>query len=170
MAPPRCRMVRGGCGRDRLERVPSQEFLPAWRLPAIWNRVGRVTMHAAVPLGVVSGEDRFASPIGADPPDLYAPAVHHDPSGAALQAKGPWFGINEGVQNSRPPACRAPPPGHLLAWHFGSRNLVEPIQVLRPRRRLWAGRRSAGQRERELGLPITVTGVAHGVFGPKAGS
>jgi hypothetical protein len=36
-----------------------------------------------------------------------------------------------------------------------------------PRRRLWAGRRPAAQ-EQGPGLHITVTGVAIGVFGPKA--
>ena len=52
-------------------------------------------MHAAVPLRVVPGEDRVASPIGADSPHLQAPAMHHDPSGAAVQAQSPWFGTDE---------------------------------------------------------------------------
>jgi len=142
---------------------------PAPRLPAIGCRVGGVAVHAAVPLRVVPGEDRLAYPIGADSPHLQALAMHHDPSGAAVQAQSPRLGTKESVQDSFPSACRAPPLGHLLASPFGSRNLVDPIQARHPRATARpfreAVRRPAGARTRTL---ITVPCATPRVFGRRS--
>ncbi len=128
-------------------------------------------MHAAVPLGVVPGEDRFAPSVGADPPNLQAPAMHHDPSGAAAQAQGPRFGTNESVQDSLPPACRAPPPDHLLAslsvhgtsWNRSRSFANGPLRGA-------PGRRSAAQRERGPWTPHHRNRRDPSYLRPKAGS